>query len=105
VNWANLTQAARDAAYNNAAAVANSADLVRQRNEASAPFRAAHATQLDLPYADAERTKWDIYPAANATAPCLIFIHGGYWQMNRREDFAIFAEAFLTAGWSVAMPG
>jgi acetyl esterase/lipase len=105
MNWAALTQAERDAAYNNSAAVPNSADLVRQRNEASASFRAAHPTHLDLAYANAERTRWDFYPAANPAAPCFIFIHGGYWQMNRREDFAIFAKPFLAAGWSAALPG
>lgn len=105
MNWADLTQAARDAAYNNSAAVPDSAALVRERNEASAEFRAAHDAQLDLPYGNAERTKWDFYPAVDPGAPCFIFIHGGYWQMNRREDFAIFAAPFLATGWSAALPG
>jgi len=35
----------------------------------------------------------------------LVFIHGGYWQMSRREDFAVFAEGVAAHGWSVAMPG
>jgi len=105
MSWGRLSQAERDAAYNNSAAVADSARLVRERNEESAVYRAAHAGHLDLAYGDAERQKWDLYPAANADAPCLVFIHGGYWQMNRREDFAIFAEGFAAKGWSVAMPG
>jgi len=104
VSWGRLTQAERDAAYNNGAAVANSAALVRERNEASAAYRAAHGGHLDLAYAAGERCKWDIYPGAVA-APCLVFIHGGYWQMNRREDFAVFAEGVAAHGWSVAMPG
>jgi len=105
MSWGVLTQAERDAAYNNGSAVANSAELVKARNEASAPYRAAHPGYLDVPYADSERTKWDIYPAQNPSAPCLVFIHGGYWQMNRREDFAIFASGIAEHGWSVAMPG
>jgi len=104
VNWGRLSQAERDAAYNNGAAVANSAALVRERNEASSVYRAAHGGHLDLAYAEGERCKWDIYPGA-AAAPCLVFIHGGYWQMNRREDFAVFAEGVAAQGWSVAMPG
>jgi acetyl esterase/lipase len=104
VNWGRLTQAERDAAYNNGAAVANSAALVRERNEASVAYRAAHAGHLNLAYAEGERCKWDIYQGA-AAAPCLVFIHGGYWQMNRREDFAVFAEGVAAHGWSVAMPG
>ncbi len=105
MSWASLSQAERDAAYNNSAAVPSSATLVRARNEASAGFRAEHARQLDLPYAGKERTMWDFYPASVSAAPCFIFIHGGYWQMNRREDFAIFAAPFLSAGWSAALPG
>jgi acetyl esterase/lipase len=100
-----MTQSERDAAYNNAAAVADSQRLIRERNEASAQFRTAHAGHLDLAYGVGDRLKWDLYPAKNLGAPCIVFIHGGYWQMNRREDFAIFAEGFAADGWSVAMPG
>jgi acetyl esterase/lipase len=105
MSWGLLTQAERDAAYNNGTAVANSPQLIKDRNEASAAYRAAHTGHLDLPYADRERTKWDIYPAENSAAPCLVFIHGGYWQMNRRQDFAVFASGIAQHGWSVAMPG
>ncbi len=105
MSWRMMSQAERDAAYNNSAAVADSQRLVRERNEQSAAFRAKHAAHLDLAFGAGERTKWDLYPSPNADAPCLVFIHGGYWQMNRREDFAIFAEGFLANGWSVAMPG
>jgi acetyl esterase/lipase len=34
-----------------------------------------------------------------------VFIHGGYWQMNSREDFAYLAEGVAAHGWSVALPG
>jgi arylformamidase len=104
VRWATMTRAARDAAYNNAAAVENSAELNRARVEASAAYRAAHARTLDLPYGPRERNKWDLYPGAR-DAPCLVFIHGGYWQMNGREPFACLAEGIAAHGWSVAMPG
>lgn len=105
MNWGAMTQAERDAAYNNGAAVANSAELVRERNEVSAMYRAAHAGHLDLAYGPGERAKWDLYPGRDVAAPCLMFIHGGYWQMNRREDFAVFAQGVAAHGWAVAMPG
>ncbi|NBS44188.1 MAG: alpha/beta hydrolase, partial [Acetobacteraceae bacterium] len=103
--WAGWTQAARDAAYDNLAGVADSAAQVANRNTLSVAFRAAHAGHLDLPFGAGEREKWDLYPAARADAPCLVFIHGGYWQRNRREDFAIMAEGALAAGWSVGICG
>ncbi len=100
-----MTQAERDAAYNNGAAVANSAELNAQRRAASAAHRAAHPGRLDIPYGEKPRQKWDFYPATDAPAPCLVFIHGGYWQMNGREDFAVLAAGVAAHGWSVAMPG
>jgi arylformamidase len=105
MSWAYLNRAERDAAYNNALAVPNSQVLIGERNTKAAAFRALHAAHLDLPYAPAERTKWDIFPARDHSSPCLIFIHGGYWQMNRREDFSHFAAGVGAHGWSVAMPG
>jgi len=103
--WATLSQAARDAAYNNNLAVANSAALVERRNTASAAFRKAHPSGLDVPYGSAPRQKWDLFAATDPSAPCLMFIHGGYWQRNAREDFACFAEGIMAHGWSMALPG
>jgi arylformamidase len=104
-NWAALDQTARDAAYNNNAAVADSAKWIQLRNSASADYRAAHPRFLNLAYAPSERTAFDLYPAAYPGAPCLVFIHGGYWQRNSRDLFACFAEGPAAAGWSVAIPG
>jgi arylformamidase len=104
-NWAALDQAQRDAAYDNNAAVADSAAWIERRNRDSAAYRAAHPDNLDLAYGPAERTALDLYRAVNPRAPCLVFIHGGYWQRNSRELFACIAEGLTAAGWSVAIPG
>jgi arylformamidase len=104
--WSSLDQAARDAAYNNNAAVADSPRWIEQRNRDSAAYRQAHHAKLDLAYADvSERTAFDLYPSSEPTAPCLIFVHGGYWQRNSREVFACIAEGLGAAGWSTAIPG
>ena len=105
LNWAALSQAERDAAYDNNAAVKNSAALIAERNEASATLRASRKSFLDVPYDDRERTKVDLYPAADKAAPCLVFLHGGYWQRNSREAFAMLVEGVAAHGWSVAIPG
>lgn len=105
LNWAGLSQTERDAAYDNNAAVKNSAALISQRNEASATLRANRRSFLDVPYAGQERTKVDLYPAADKAAPCLVFLHGGYWQRNSREVFAMLVEGVAAHGWSVAIPG
>ena len=105
LRWPLLSQAERDAAYDNNKAVADSAALIAARNEASAIYRAAHGAALDLAYGPRERNKIDLYPAADPSAPCLFFIHGGYWQRNSRELFAMLAEGMTAHGWSVAIPG
>ncbi len=103
--WASASPAARDAAYDNRGAVADSPQLIAAQAEASAPFRAARPGHLDLAYGPKERNRWDLFPAARADAPCVIFIHGGYWQRNRREDAAVIAAGAVARGWHAALPG
>jgi acetyl esterase/lipase len=104
--WSSLDQAERNAAYNNNAAVADSQDWIERRNRDSAAYRQRRGALLDLPYADiSDRTAFDLYPSENPSAPCLIFLHGGYWQRNSREVFACVAEGLNATGWSVAIPG
>lgn len=103
--WAGASQAERDAAYNNTAAVTDSSDLIAERDAAATAFRAAHPAHLDLPYGEGAREAWDLFPGRDPAAPCLVFIHGGYWQRNRRENFAHLAEGALAMGWSFACNG
>jgi arylformamidase len=105
LNWSVLSQAERDAAYDNNKAVANSPALIAARNATSATVRTMHTGTLDVAYGTGERTKIDLYPAEDRSAPCLVFLHGGYWQRNSREDFAMMLEGLAAHGWSVAIPG
>jgi acetyl esterase/lipase len=103
--WATMTRAARNAAYNNSEAVSDSSQIIDRWVAASAAVRSQRPKHLDLAYGPGERNKWDLFPADNPTAPCLIFIHGGYWQSRSREHFSCFAEGVLARGWSAALPG
>ncbi len=103
--WAGLDRAARDAAYDNNAAVPDVARWREARDSASAEWRGARPAKLDLAYGLAERNRWDLFPAEAPGAPCLVFIHGGYWQRNRREDFACMAQGVAARGWSAAILG
>ncbi len=105
MNWGTMSRTERDAAYNNTEAVADSPALNARREVDSAAFRAAHAGALDLPYGPRERNRWDLFPAADPAAPCLVFIHGGYWQRNTREQFACLMQGPHARGWSCALPG
>jgi arylformamidase len=103
--WAAMSHAERDAAYNNSTAVPESTQIVDRWVADSAAFRAKRPKHLDLAYGSGERNKWDLFPSDNPKAPCLVFIHGGYWQSRNREHFSCFAEGVMARGWSCAMPG
>lgn len=103
--WSELSQAERNAAYDNNAAVKNSAALIAERNDASSRLRGTLKSHLDLPYGERPNNKIDLYPAAKPDAPCLVFLHGGYWQRNSRELCAMLVEGVAAHGWSVAVPG
>jgi hypothetical protein len=105
MNWGTLSRAERDAAYDNIGAVANSAVLNAERGEASVAFRNTHAGHLDLRYGPRERNTWDLFPSSQANAPCLVFIHGGYWQRNSKDQFANLMAGPHAIGWSAALPG
>ena len=105
MDWGALSRAERDAAYNNTEAVADSQVLNAARAAASARCRGDWPGSLDVAYGAGERQRWDIFPAADPAAPCFVFIHGGYWQRNRREDFCCLGEGLRAHGWSVALPG
>ena len=103
--WGVLSRAERDAAYNNSAAVVDSPLLNAAREAASTVFRTAHPQHLDLRYGARERNTWDLFPAADPDAPCLVFIHGGYWQRNSKDQFANLIEGPFSRGWAAALPG
>jgi acetyl esterase/lipase len=68
-------------------------------------FRGAHPRHLDLRFGPKERNRWDLFPAADPGAPCLVFIHGGYWQRNSKEMFAGWMAGVVAHGWAAALPG
>src|SRR5258708_852608 len=90
-----------DAAYNNGAAVANSAQIVAHWQGRSHPPR---PSARELRYGTAERTRIDLFEAAPG-APLFVFIHGGYWQMRAKENFAFLAAGPLAHGIGVALVG
>ena len=99
-----MDRAALDAAYNNAAAVKDSAQIVAGWEARSAKLRAAHPEGMDLRYGSDERNRID-YFAARRDGAVLAFIHGGYWQARAKEVFAFIAEGPLSWGINVAMVG
>ena len=56
--------------------------------------------QLDLSYGDAPRQRIDLFfpPGEVNGAPVHMFIHGGYWRAQVREDYAFVADGVTAAG-------
>ena len=99
-----MDRAALDAAYNNGAAVRDSAEIVTKWQARSDRLRTRHAATMDRRYGPAERNRIDLFPG-RAGGPVLVFIHGGYWQMRAKEVFAFIAEGPLAHGVGVALVG
>jgi arylformamidase len=99
-----MDRAALDAAYNNGAAVRNSAEIVTDWQARSDALRNRFPAYMDLRYGPAERNRIDLFEAGPGT-PLLVFIHGGYWQMRSKELFAFLADGPLSHGIRVALVG
>jgi arylformamidase len=56
--------------------------------------------QLDIPYGDAPRARLDLFfpPGELNGAPIHMFIHGGYWRAQVKEDYAFVADGVVAAG-------
>src|SRR5258708_15456614 len=98
-----MDRAALDAGYNNRLAVGNVERYPDDWKGRSRRLRETLKPQLDLRFGNGERERLDFYAAGTPKAPTLIFIHGGYWQMNDKEDYNFIAEGPLAHGINVAI--
>ena len=100
-----MDRAALDAAYNNGAAVADSARWLEQWRHRSDAARAMPGARLDVAYGPNERNRLDYLPAGPPGAPLFVFLHGGYWQRNSKDLFAFVAGGPHRHGIDVALVG
>jgi len=100
-----MDRAALDAAYNNTAAVgqAKRDAYVADWTKRSQAIRTAPGARLDLRYGVGPRHRLDVVPAGAPAAPTLVYIHGGYWQMNDKEPYAFLGEGLRGAGFNLAL--
>ena len=92
-----------DAAYNNTAALPERDAIVADWTARSDRARHEHSAHLDLAYGDSPRERIDLFLGADPKAPTFAFIHGGYWQINDKENFAFVAEGLLPHGLNLAV--
>jgi len=98
-----MDRAQLDSAYNNSAAVANYEAIKADWQARSARVRQRRRGHLDLEYGEAPRQRLDLFLAKSPSAPTLMFIHGGYWQRNDKEEVTFLAEGPLARGINVAI--
>ena len=69
----------------------------------AAEARRASAALLGLAYGEEAEERLDLFPAARANAPLLVFIHGGWWRSLDKSDFSHIGRAYARAGINVAL--
>jgi len=87
-----------DRMYNNRALVPDHAAYFSRWAADSAAVRSAQPCTLDVPYGTGPNETLDIFPAAKAGAPVLVFIHGGYWRSLDKSDHSFVAPPLVREG-------
>ena len=64
----------------------------------SAKVRADLECVLDVPFGPTVEETLDIFPAEDADAPILLFIHGGYWRRLSSKEFSLVARGLVERG-------
>lgn len=100
-----LGQLEHDQSYNNLSAFPSGVSRFERLESASRLIRNRHAPTMDLVYGDRPRNTIDIFPGSDAGQPCMVYLHGGYWQLNSKEMFSILSEGVGAYGWSTAVIG
>jgi arylformamidase len=100
-----MDRPALDAAYNNTAAVGHAKRdaYVAGWSRRSETIRTTPGARLDLPYGGGPRQRLDVFPCGAPAAPTLVYIHGGYWQMNDKDPYVFLGEGVLGAGFNLAL--
>ena len=93
-----------DAQYNNRARIPEHPAILQAWADDSARARAALHGVLDVAYGADPSERLDIFPAARANAPVLVFVHGGYWRALDKRDQSFVAPPFVEAGAMVVLP-
>lgn len=92
-----------DAGYNPSAAVADSASYVPRWSAQAARARETMNAVLDVPYGPSADETLDIFPAAKASSPVFVFLHGGYWRAFTSKEFSWVADGLHAAGFTTVV--
>lgn len=92
------TQEELDAQYKLDETVDNFDEYVKRYLEESEQARADLDAHLGVSYGPTRAEHVDVFPADEADAPVLLFIHGGYWHRLSSKEFSFVARGPVSAG-------
>ena len=95
-----------DDAYANGAHIEGAEEYPPRWAASAEDFRNSlhERAQLDIPYGEGERHRFDLFLPESAPKGVLIFVHGGYWMAFDKSSWSHLAVGALRQGWAVAMP-
>ncbi len=91
-------------AFDNSGYIADATRLADAWAKAAAQFRSNANADLDLPYGDAPRERFDLFYPDCEPKGLFVFVHGGYWHLFDKSSWSHLAEGALERGWAVALP-
>ncbi|PRY78101.1 alpha/beta hydrolase family protein [Yoonia maritima] len=93
-----------DDAFANAAYIPNGETYPDKWAALAGAFRDVTLCELDLPYGEGRRHRFDLFHPARMARGVVIFVHGGYWLQFDKSYWSHLAAGPLAHGWAVAMP-
>lgn len=97
-------QKSLDAEYNNRAKVPDVEDYKAAQARGADEARRRFDCRLDVPYGPGATERLDLYrPTGTGPYPVHVFIHGGYWRSNHKEESGYTALPFVPYGAIVAV--
>lgn len=98
-----LTQEQLDAEYDVEKAVSNFPDYIKKYVTDSQEARKILKDRFVVAYGPTLMERLTVYPAKDAGAPVLIFIHGGYWKIGLGDDYDFVAVGAAQANFTVVI--
>jgi arylformamidase len=96
--WRNYSQPELDRQYDSRGTVPDFGMYLRDYAVRTAQAKAHLVCHENLSYGQGPDEILDIYPASQAAAPVMVFLHGGDWRTLSKNDSGFAAPAFVESG-------
>jgi arylformamidase len=96
--WRNFSQRELDCQYDSRGTVPDVGVYLRDYAARTAQAKAHRVCHENLRYGSGPEEILDIYPASQAAAPVMVFLHGGDWRALSKDDSGFAAPAFVESG-------